>query len=32
MGPLGVLLLWIVLDGVPLPADDVLKPPRHGLH
>jgi hypothetical protein len=26
------LLLWLVLGGVPLPPDDVLQPPGHGLH
>ncbi len=30
--PLGVLLLWLVLGGVPLPTDDVLQPPGHELH
>ncbi len=30
--PFGVLLLWLVLGGVPLPTDDVLQPPGHELH
>jgi hypothetical protein len=29
---LGVLLLWLVLGGVPLPPHDVLQPPGHELH
>jgi hypothetical protein len=28
----GLLLLWLVLGGVPLPPDDVLQPAGHGLH
>jgi hypothetical protein len=30
--PLGVLLLWLVLGGVPLPTDDFLQPPGHEFH
>jgi hypothetical protein len=30
--PLGVLLLWLILGGIPLPTDDVLQPPGHQLH
>jgi hypothetical protein len=29
---LGVLILWLVLGGVPLPTDEVLQPPGHELH